>query len=192
MRARFVVMATGPLNRPKLPAIPGITDFEGHTFHTSRWDYEYTGGSHAGGLTKLADKNVAIIGTGGHGHPVGAARRRPRQAALRLPAHPFVGGPAGNKPTDPEWAKSLKPGWQRERRENFNNMVIGLPVKEDLVNDGWTDIFRNLSRAAKVRKGKDLTRREAALMIEIADFEKMNGIRSRVDQTVADPAVARR
>src|SRR5262245_41701340 len=64
MKARFVVMATGPLNRPKLPAVPGIEDFEGHTFHTSRWDYHYTGGDHSGGLTKLADKRVAIIGTG--------------------------------------------------------------------------------------------------------------------------------
>ena len=50
MKARFVVMATGPLNRPKLPAIPGIEEFEGHTFHTSRWDYDYTGGDHSGGL----------------------------------------------------------------------------------------------------------------------------------------------
>jgi hypothetical protein len=44
MRARFVVMATGPLHRPKLPGIDGIETFEGHSFHTSRWDYDYTGG----------------------------------------------------------------------------------------------------------------------------------------------------
>jgi len=190
MRARFVVMATGPLNRPKLPAIPGITDFEGHTFHTSRWDYDYTGGSHAGGLTKLADKTVAIIGTGAT-----AIQSAPHVGASAKQLYVFQRTPSsvdlrGNKPTDPQWAAGLQPGWQRARRENFNNMVIGLPVKEDLVNDGWTDIFRNLSRAAKATKGKDLTRREAALMIEIADFEKMNGIRSRVDQIVADPAVA--
>ncbi len=125
MKARFVVMATGPLNRPKLPAIPGIEDFAGHTFHTSRWDYDYTGGDHSGGLTKLADKRVAIIGTG----------------ATAIQCVPFVGEYAkqlyvfqrtpssvdvrGNKPTDPDWAKTLQPGWQRERRENFNSMVTG-------------------------------------------------------------------
>ena len=38
MGARFVVMANGPLNLPKLPGIQGISDFRGHTFHTSRWD----------------------------------------------------------------------------------------------------------------------------------------------------------
>src|ERR1700720_536171 len=63
-RARFVVMSNGPLNRPKLPGIPGIDSYKGHTFHTSRWDYNYTGGDTTGNLDKLADKRVAIIGTG--------------------------------------------------------------------------------------------------------------------------------
>ncbi len=44
MKARYVCMSNGPLNRPKLPGIEGIESFEGHTFHTSRWDYGYTGG----------------------------------------------------------------------------------------------------------------------------------------------------
>src|SRR5712691_11809491 len=64
LQARFVVMSSGPLNRPKLPAIPGIEQFQGHTFHTSRWDYNYTGGDTTGGLHKLHDKRVGIIGTG--------------------------------------------------------------------------------------------------------------------------------
>jgi cyclohexanone monooxygenase len=69
-------------------------------------------------------------------------------------------------------------------------MVIGAPVEEDLVNDGWTDIFRSLSRAAKTRLGPNASRRDAAMMLEIADFEKMNGIRARVDNTVTDPEIA--
>ncbi len=64
MRARYVAMANGPLNRPKLPGIPGIDKFQGHTFHTSRWDYDYTGGDSSGGLVNLKDKRVGIIGTG--------------------------------------------------------------------------------------------------------------------------------
>jgi cyclohexanone monooxygenase len=197
MRARFVVMATGPLNRPKLPAIPGIEDFKGHTFHTSRWDYNYTGGNHSGGLTKLADKRVAVIGTG----------------ATAIQCVPFVGEYAkqlyvfqrtpssvdlrGNKPTDPRWVKTLKPGWQRERRENFNNIFAGVPVEEDLVSDGWTDIFRNLgvgiigSSEKKTQKVSPQSASQMALMAEIVDFQKMNSIRSRVDEVVTDPATAR-
>jgi cyclohexanone monooxygenase len=56
MAARFVVMSNGPLNRPKLPGIPGIESFRGHSFHTSRWDYAYTGGDSNGGLEGLAGK----------------------------------------------------------------------------------------------------------------------------------------
>jgi cyclohexanone monooxygenase len=44
LRARFVVMALGTMTRPKLPGIDGIDSFRGHMFHTSRWDYDYTGG----------------------------------------------------------------------------------------------------------------------------------------------------
>jgi len=196
MRARFVVMATGPLNRPKLPAIPGIEDFEGHTFHTSRWDYNYTGGDTNGGLTKLADKRVAVIGTG----------------ATAIQCVPFVGEYAqqlyvfqrtpssvderGNKPTDPRWANSLQPGWQRERRENFNNIFVGVPVEEDLVNDGWTDIFRNVgvgivgTAEKKPEKAAPQSMSQLALMMEVADFQKMNSIRARVDKTVSDSTTA--
>ncbi len=179
------------LNRPKLPAIPGIDEFEGHTFHTSRWDYDYTGGDHSGGLTKLADKRVAVIGTGATAIqcvPFVGAHAKQLYVFQRTPSSVDV---RGNKPTDTEWAKTLKPGWQRERRENFNNLVIGVPVGEDLVADGWTDIFRNLGIAAKKSaRAKELSKRETAQLMEIADFQKMNGVRARVDQTISDPATA--
>jgi cyclohexanone monooxygenase len=60
IRARFVVMAIGPLSRPKLPGIPGVERFEGHSFHTSRWDFEYTGGDSTGNLTGLRGKRVGL------------------------------------------------------------------------------------------------------------------------------------
>jgi cyclohexanone monooxygenase len=189
MRARFVVMATGPLNRPKLPAIPGIEDFEGHTFHTSRWDYDYTGGDHSGGLTKLADKRVAVIGTGAtaiqcvpfvgeHAKQLYVFQRTPSSVDLR-----------GNKPTDSDWAASLEPGWQRERRENFNSMLTGGATK-DLVNDGWTEIFRNLLSMMPRDGEPAVSMEEAAELVELADFKKMNSIRARVDETVEEPEIA--
>src|SRR5215469_15927333 len=61
----FVAIGTGPLHVAKLPGITGIGTFGGHSFHTSRWDYAYTGGSPEGApMDPLADKRVAIIGTG--------------------------------------------------------------------------------------------------------------------------------
>ncbi len=184
MKARFVVMATGPLNRPKLPAIPGIEEFEGHTFHTSRWDYGYTGGDHSGGLTKLADKRVAIIGTGAT-----AIQSVPYVGAHAKHLYVFQRTPScvderGNKPTDYDWAKTLEPGWQRERRENFNSMFTGAPQKQDLVNDGWTEIFRNTARMIPRNSDVPITLEEAGALAELADFKKMNGIRDRVANTV--------
>ena len=190
MRARFVVMATGPLNRPKLPAIEGLDEFEGHTFHTSRWDYEYTGGDHSGNLHKLADKRVAIIGTGAtaiQSVPFVGEHAKQLYVFQRTPSSVDV---RGNAPTDPDWASSLKPGWQRERRENFNDMVIGRPVEKDMVNDGWTDIFRNLASMLPSKDEPGVSLEEAAALAELADFKKMNGVRARVDDNVSDPDTA--
>ena len=58
--ARFLAMGTGPLHVPKLPGIPGIESFAGHSFHTSRWDYDYTGGDPTSPMDKLGDTRVAI------------------------------------------------------------------------------------------------------------------------------------
>ena len=65
LRARFVIMAMGPINTPKVPRVAGLEKFQGKMFHTARWDYGYTGGNQREPiLDKLSDKNVAIVGTG--------------------------------------------------------------------------------------------------------------------------------
>ena len=188
VRARFVVMALGTMSRAKLPGIPGIERFAGHSFHTSRWDYAYTGGDTTGGMTGLAGRRVAVIGTG-----ASAIQCVPRLA--RDAGHVFVfqRTPSSvdwrrNRPTDGDWWASLRPGWQRERRENFNAIASGHPVDVDLVDDGWTDIFRSISSP----KGADRprTKEERDRVVELSDFRKMEEIRRRVDAEVLDPATA--
>jgi cyclohexanone monooxygenase len=179
-RARFVCASTGLLSVPKLPAIPGIESFAGHSFHTSRWDYAYTGGDAYGNLTGLADKRVGIVGTGAT-----ALQATPHLGACAKELYVFQRTPAavdvrGNRPTDPAWVQALQPGWQRRRLENFNNLLTGLPETEDLVGDGWTDIM------LKLGPGIPAERRESA------DFLKMEQIRARVDEIVKDPAIAAR
>ena len=189
MRARYIVMASGPLHRPKLPGIDGIESFEGHTFHTSRWEYDYTGGSSDGGLDRLADKRVGIIGTGAT-----AVQCVPHLGAGAEHLFVFQRTPSSidvrdNRPTDPDWAASLEPGWQERRMENFNNLVSGIPESEDLVDDGWTDIIGNL--LIRVRRGEgDMTPEGLMQTMELADFEKMEQIRSRVETIVNDPNTA--
>jgi len=190
MRARFVAMSNGPLNRPKLPAIEGIDTYEGHTFHTSRWDYAYTGGDAYGNLTGLRDKRVGIIGTGAT-----AVQCVPYLGEMAKELYVFQRTPSsvdvrGNRPTDPKWATSLQPGWQQNRMDNFNILLNGGFQEEDLVADGWTDIFRSLLNAAPRDGGGDVSPEEAAAAMEIADFRKMEQVRGRVDALVKDPATA--
>ena len=190
MRARFVAMSNGPLNRPKLPAIDGIEGYEGHTFHTSRWDYQYTGGDASGNLTGLRDKRVGIIGTGAT-----AVQCVPYLGEMARELYVFQRTPSsvdfrGNRPTDPQWAASLKPGWQEHRRDNFNRLLTGGFEGEDLVADGWTDIFRNLRNITPSADGERLTPDEMAAALELADFQKMEQVRGRVDTLVDDPETA--
>ena len=185
MKARFVVMANGPLHRPKLPGIPGVETFKGHSFHTSRWDYHYTGGTCDGGLTGLSDKRVGIIGTGAT-----AVQCVPHVGAWAKELFVFQRTPSSidvrnNRPTDPNWIKSLEPGWQQKRMDNFNALVSGVPQSEDLVNDGWTDIIGNL--LVLMRKQNEAGgAADLATTMQLADFKKMESIRARVDAVVRD------
>ena len=191
--------AAGPLRRawptarctgPKLPAIPGIETFQGHTFHTSRWDYAYTGGDSDGNLAGLAGKRVGIIGTGATAVQCVPAPGRGGRAPVRLPAHAVVDR-RPRQPADRSRVGSrLEPGWQQRRMENFNNLVSGVFEAEDLVDDGWTDIIGKLllhdARGRAARHEPD----GLARTVELADFEKMEQIRGRVDAIVDDPTTA--
>ncbi len=192
MRARFVVMSNGPLNRPKLPAIPGIDSFKGHTFHTSRWDYGYTGGDTNGNLHKLGDKRVAVIGTGATAVQCVSFLAKYAKHLDVFQRTPSSIDERGNRPTDPEWVKTLKPGWQKHRMENFNSLVSGGFQDQDLVNDGWTDIIRNLGGLliARNNTNSEISPAEIMRLAEIADFKKMNQIRARVDAIVKDKRTA--
>jgi len=190
MKAHYLCMATGPLNRPKLPGIPGVEEYEGHSFHASRWDYEYTGGDSDGNLTGLEGKRVGIIGTGAT-----AVQCVPHVGASAEHLYVFQRTPSSidvknSPPTDPEWAQSLKPGWHQHRMDNFNSLVSGIPQEEDLVSDGWTDLIGKLVVGMRQGASADLSPEGIARAVELADFEKMEEIRARVDSIVLDPETA--
>ncbi|HJQ15390.1 MAG TPA: NAD(P)/FAD-dependent oxidoreductase [Allosphingosinicella sp.] len=190
IRARFVIMALGTTTRSKLPGIPGIDDFCGTTFHTSRWDYEYTGGDTNGNLHKLADKKVAVIGTGATAVQCVPHLGRSAQHLYVFQRTPSSVDVRDNKPTDPEWAKSLAPGWQRARRENFADVVTGQPFEENVVNDRWTDIFCFAQAEMSKMGDVEMTPELGARLFELADLRKMHALRARVDQVVERPEVA--
>jgi cation diffusion facilitator CzcD-associated flavoprotein CzcO len=191
--AQFVAMGLGPLHVPKLPGIAGIEDFKGHSFHTSRWDYDYTGGDPQGApMDKLENKRVAVIGTGATGVqciPELARACRELYVFQRTPSSVDV---RGNSPTDPEWfAEIATPGWQRRWLENFTATQSGFAMPEqDLVMDGWTDLARRIREKIMSLPPDDFTPEKMLAAYETSDFEKMTEIRARVDAIVKDPETA--
>ena len=189
--ARCAIIAGGTtLGRPKLPGVPGIDDFKGHTFHTSRWDYDYTGGDSGGGLTRLKDKRVGVIGTGAT-----AVQCIPHLGAWAKELYVFQRTPSSvdvraDRPTDPDWVKSLKPGWHKERIDNFTAVISGGEFDVDLVNDGWTDLIGNILLAARRRAKAGEPVEDPEALVQLADYQKMEQVRARVESIVRDRETA--
>ncbi|MET9830374.1 NAD(P)/FAD-dependent oxidoreductase [Streptomyces sp. NPDC006385] len=190
IRSRYVIASTGTLSQAKLPGIPGIETFRGHTFHTSRWDYAYTGGDANGNLHELADKRVALIGTGATAIQVVPHLGADAQHLYVFQRTPSSVDVRANRPTDPDWAGSLQPGWQRHRMENFLKVVTGVPADEDLVSDGWTSSARLFEKLIPTNSYADVPAEDRERAYELADAQKMHEIRARVDALVDDPHTA--
>ncbi len=183
--SRFVVICGGVLHKAKLPGIPGIEEFQGHSFHTSRWDYAYTGGAPEIPMDKLGDKKVAIIGTGAT-----AVQAVPKLAAAAEQLYvvqrtPSSVSPRNQKPTDPEWFREMssKPGWHEERMVNFIDLTTGANPPVDLIQDGWTEMFR-------VDVKKDPKDEQEAAELKLLDFRLMEAVRQRISDTVKDQETA--
>jgi cation diffusion facilitator CzcD-associated flavoprotein CzcO len=190
--ADFVGLGTGPLHVPKLPGLPGIEAFKGHSFHTSRWDYDYTGGDTLGApMEKLRDKRVAIIGTGAtavQAVPHLAKTCGKLYVVQRTPSSVDV---RDNRPIDAAWFKDIAtPGWQQRWLENFTANQAGGSADEDLVQDGWTDLSRRI-RAKIMQLPRDqMTPQNMLAAYEDSDFEKMEEIRRRAEAVVQDRETA--
>ena len=177
LAAKFVVVAGGILHKPKLPGIPGIRDFQGRMFHTSHWDYAYTGGGPSAPMDKLADKRVGIVGTGATAVQAVPQLARAAKELYVFQRTPSAVGERNNGPTDEAWFRSQPPGWHAERVENFTNAVTGRQPERNLVGDGWTEVMWVNTQQAPEDP-------EVAAALERSDFETMQKLRDRVDAIV--------
>jgi cation diffusion facilitator CzcD-associated flavoprotein CzcO len=183
IRTRFFVSAGGLMHKAKLPGIDGIDRFAGKAFHTTRWDYGYTGGSPTEPMDRLADKVVGIIGTGATAVQVVPQLARAAKEVYVFQRTPSAVGVRAQQPIDEAWFRSLPPGWQAERTRNFTEVVTGQRPDRDLVADGW-------GQALAVDTQREPASDEERAELEAIDFEVMEGFRRRVDDLVDDPATA--
>lgn len=204
-RARFVIMNFGTFTQAKLPGVPGIETFEGRMLHTSRWDYQCTGGSSSGDLDKLGDKRVAIIGTGATAVQVTPHLGDSVQHLYVFQRTPSSVDIRNNVLTTETFASEFlsKPGWQRERQENFYAMVQTMRgAPRDLVSDGWTDIIRNLTvkttrirregvaRAKRGEASNEDIMREVRRATRLVQYQQMEKVRRRAEIVVKDQSIA--
>ncbi|SLN00932.1 flavin-containing monooxygenase [Brevibacterium yomogidense] len=192
--SRFVIVAGGEPGSPKLPGIPGIADFEGHSFLSQRWDFEYTGGDIQGDLVNLADKRVAIIGTGASALQAIPALGRSSEHLYVFQRTPSGVDPRNNEETDPEWWNSLPAGWQEARMRDMAVTVgvSGTPT-EEIYDNGFADQSR-----ARVEFAADIRERARAADVEVDDYTVMKlanmmymeRLRARYDEEVDDPETA--
>jgi len=193
IRARHVIMANGLLNIPKLPGIAGIHEFKGHMFHTARWDYDYTGGNQKNPvLDKLAGKRVAIVGTGATAIQLVPFLGKYARQFYVLQRTPSCVDTRRNSVTDPAWVKTLKPGWQEERRANFHRGANEsfMRGEKDLICDIWTEVNRNLAAEFEEKDWPTLTPEQFVARYEEMDFRVMERLRQRVDAIVNDKETA--
>jgi cation diffusion facilitator CzcD-associated flavoprotein CzcO len=183
--ARFIVLGSGPLHRPKLPGIPGLQEFKGRQFHSSRWDYEYTGGGPRGGLDKLRDKRVAVVGTGSTGVQIVPFVARDAQHLYVVQRTPSIIDSRDDGPIEPGWTDRQERGWQSRRMENFDAILAGIAQDTNMVADQWAAIW-----GRDVQVGPTDSPEDVMAMFEELDLAQMERIRARVDELVDDPATA--
>jgi cyclohexanone monooxygenase len=190
----FLILACGRQSLPKLPGLPGVEQFTGHAFHTSRWDYAYTGGDFNGNMTGLADKRVAVIGTGATAVQVVPELGKYAKEVLVFQRTPTSTGVRAQFETPKDYVNLDQPGWQRERRYNFQAIISGISQERDLVNDGWTEFTKAITppkrEVVAAKLGREPTKAELKYLAELYDYDVMNRLRERVASVVKDPQTA--
>ncbi|KAF2150320.1 monooxygenase [Myriangium duriaei CBS 260.36] len=197
VRSQFVVTANGVLNWPKIPNLPGVLDFKGDTFHSSRWEYSITGGSQEDpSLTKLRDKRVAIVGTGCTSVQAVPELAKWAKHLYVVQRTPSTVGHRGQRETDPEkFRNEIANGksWQRERMRNFHQhfTIKSPPPKQNLVDDEWTRTTSlvGLSGSPEGPFNPEELPEYMKTLNEI-DTPLQEAIRARIGKLVKDPDTA--
>jgi len=188
IEAQFVICANGTMSQPKIPNIPGIEAFKGHSFHTARWDYGYTGTS----LENLKDKRVGIIGTGASAVQIVPELARSARELFVIQRTPSSIDVREEGPTDPEWAKSLKPGWQAKRREEAIALseLSWVERMTRAQEDGVNAAVKAAQQSLDVAEFNKLSREERIKRQEAANIDHMMSVHKRIDDVVRDRQTA--
>ena len=179
--ARFCVMATGALSIARLPAIPGIESFAGKVYHTGAWPHEGV---------DFARQRVGVIGTGSSGIQAIPAIASQAETLVVFQRTANFSIPARNEPLRPQAQQAWKAVY-REHRARAQEVGTLYEFSDKAASQVAADARqREYERRWKLG-GVNFVHAFNDLMVDkrsndtIAEF-----VRSRIRQTVKDPAVA--
>jgi cation diffusion facilitator CzcD-associated flavoprotein CzcO len=184
---RWYVLAVGILNLMKLPTIPGMEDFAGRSFHTAGGTTSTPAAGHTTPLTKLADKVVALIGTGASGIQCVPPLAESAKHLYVFQRTPSAIGERGNRPTDPDFARA-RAGLAAGPNGQLPGDHAG-PARRGRPGGRRVDApLRRRPAPAATQGHDDLA--EYLRSAEGARLPDHGAHRRRVEELVADPATA--
>ena len=183
VRAKFCIMATGPLSVPNMPKFKGLENFTGETYHTGLWPQE--------GLD-FTGKRVGVIGTGSsaiQSIPL-IAQQASHLTVFQRTANYTI--PAANRPLKPGELEAVKAQYPKLRALG-KNYPTTIPVdpsgpsalavsdedRERVYEEWWKD--KGLMFQAAFA---DL------LFVDEANDTVSDFIRNKIHSIVEDPSIA--
>lgn len=186
LTARFVIMATGCLSEPRLPAIAGLEDFKGRIYQTSRWPHE---------PVDFSGQRVGVVGTGSSGIqsiPVIAAQASHLTVFQRTPNFSV---PAHNAALDPTARQALidnYPQFRKALRESSTSLAPDGEAPPSAMELTPGERERRY-RAAWDQGGIGLLFCISDAMLSKPANDTLAGfVRERIREIVKDPEVAER
>jgi cyclohexanone monooxygenase len=184
LSAQWCVMATGCLSASQIPAIPGLERFAGEWYHTARWPHEGV---------DVTGRRVGVIGTGSTGIQIipEVARDAAHTYVFQRTANFSV--PNANRPLDPEVERSWKERYA-EQREVQRRSLLGVaiaPGEHSALELSDEEVRRTLQQRWEQGGGMPvLLSFRDFLVDERANAKAAEFVRSKIRETVRDPAVA--
>jgi cation diffusion facilitator CzcD-associated flavoprotein CzcO len=182
-RARFVVLATGPLSQPKEADFPGFSDFRGEVYRTARWPHH---------PVSFDGKRVAVIGTGSSGVQSIPEIAKTAAHLTVFQRTPVFAVPARNLRLSPEDLAEVRARYSEYRNE----------IKSSFAGNYMTTTGKKAAdfSEAEQRRILDALWEEgglgiASIFIDILTDEYANGVvadyvRGRIREQVKDPVLA--
>lgn len=190
-RCTFLISATGPLSAPQMPAIEGIDDFAGESYHTALWPRDPNG--FGSPINDFTGKRVGVIGTGATGIQVIQEVAKSAEQLYVFQRTPNWCAPLLNSKVDEATAAQMKADYPQifdKCRKSFGSFIhdfdprSALEVSEEERNALFEKLYNEPGFGIWLGTFRDV------LTDPKANAYMSEFVANKIRQRVKDPAVA--